>query len=197
MDNESIINELQECLDNSTVDHNANIMKQDTLKNAHIYCKVNKLSRQVSGPLIENYIKVKYNMKKNMASSCTGDLLQWGTTNMEVKISNGGKDCNRFNYVQIRMNHNCDYLFTAYYLCTSNLIKLGELFIFKISKEELKILILKHGSYAHGTKKKLGPITLDDLNDTENSKEYSLRPKFNDSLWKLLQNYRVDDVKTY
>lgn len=194
MSNQNLIDELQKCLDISKVDHYTRILEQDTLKNAHIYCKINMLSGQISGPLIENYIKVKYNMKKNGASSCTGDLMQGGTTNMEIKISNGGKDCNRFNYVQIRMNHNCEYLFTAYYLCASNLNNLGELFIFKMSKEELKVLILNHGSYAHGTIKKLGPITLDDLNNTENPKEYSLRPKIDDSLWKMLQDYRVDDI---
>ena len=109
------ISKLKNILDNSKINHKFNIMNQLTLKDAHIYCKLYNLSGQVTGPLIENYIKDKYNMLKNDASSCIGDL-QYNKENIEIKVSNGGKNNNKFNYVQLRMNHNCNYIrFLFYY----------------------------------------------------------------------------------
>jgi hypothetical protein len=39
-------------------------MSKKTLKDACIYCKINNLSGQVFGPIIENYIINNYHMKK-------------------------------------------------------------------------------------------------------------------------------------
>ena len=168
-------------------------MKETDIKRAHIYCKINQLSGQVSGPLIEHYIKNKYGMEKNNASLCKGDL-QHNQINFEVKISNGGKENNKFNYVQLRMNHDCVYIFTAYYISVDNVENEGELFIFKLNKKELKDLIYKHGGYAHGTVQKLGKITEDDLDNQENDKEYAIRPKYGDKCWAELLNFRVQDI---
>lgn len=168
-------------------------MKQPTIKDSHIYCKVHNLSGQVAGPLIEHYIKNKYNMLKNDASLCVGDL-KHNETNIEIKVSNGGKDHNKFNYVQLRMNHHCDYLLTAYYLDRSNVDNFGELFIFKLTKSNIKEMIVKYGGYAHGTVSKLGIITQNDLDDINNDKEYAFRPKYNDECWKSLLQYRINDI---
>ena len=190
----------------SKINHKIKIMNEKTIKDAHIYCKINNLSGQVSGPLIEYFIKQKYNMIKNSASLCIGDLkcieglnsvdglkcINSGT-NIEIKMSNGGKD-NKFNYVQIRMNHECDYLFTAYNLDLSNVDNLGELFLFKLTKNQLKPIILKYGNYAHGTIKKNGNISQEDLDNKTNSKEYSLRPKYNDDCWKMLLLFKIDHI---
>ena len=62
---------------------------------------IKQLSGQVSGPLIEYYIMMKYGMSKIKPSLCQGDL-QHNDINYELKISNGGKDNNQFNYVQLR-----------------------------------------------------------------------------------------------
>ena len=105
-------------------------------------------------------------------------------------MSNGGKENNKFNYVQIRLNHDCDYLLTAYHINEENINDYGELYIFKIKKQDLKNIIAKHGHYAHGTIKKLGEIKFDDLNEN-NDKEYALRPKFGDECWKSLLNFRI------
>lgn len=105
--------------------HSEIIMNLPTLKDAHIYCKYNNLSGQFTGPVIEKYIKLKYKMTKNNTSSCNGDL-KWNETNIEIKSSNGGKNNNKFNYVQLRMNHNCEYILTAYYIDYKNLDSLGE-----------------------------------------------------------------------
>lgn len=187
------IKKLYNILENSNINHNTEIIKESTLKDAHIYCKINNFSGQVSGALIENYIKVKYNMTKNKASSCIGDLNK-NNVNLEIKVSNGGKHHNKFNYVQIRMNHSCDYLLTAYYLHTKNVDRLGELFVFRLNKNNIKNLILKYGSYAHGTIKKLGVITKEDLNNIQNSKEYALRPTYGDACWRELLHFRIDEM---
>lgn len=177
----------------SKCDHKTEILTQPDLKRAHIYCKINQLSGQVSGSLIESYIKTKYNMAKNNASACIGDVYH-NQTNIEIKMSNGGKDHNRFNYVQLRMNHNCDYLCTAYYINKDNIETEGELFIFKISKENMKSLIIKYGGYAHGTIQTLGEITGEELNSPINIKEYAIRPKYGDKCWNALLQFRVNEI---
>jgi hypothetical protein len=186
---------LKQLLDSSRSNkiHTETIMTLPTLKHAHIYCKTHNLSGQFTGPVLENYIKMKYKMTKNNASSCNGDL-KLNETNVEIKASNGGKDNNKFNFVQLRMNHNCEYIFTAYYIDHTNVDNLGELYIFKLNKENMKQLIVKYGGYAHGTIGELGERTLEDLNDTNNSKEYALRPKYGDKCWNELLNFRIDEI---
>ena len=94
---------LKVLFDSTKIIHKTEILKEETLKYAHIYCKLNNLSGQSAGPAIECYIGHKYNMSKNSASECTGDLHHTGT-NYEIKSSFGGKDGNKFNFVQFRMN---------------------------------------------------------------------------------------------
>jgi hypothetical protein len=190
---EDIKEKLKNILGISKCNHKVEIMKEGDIKRAHIYCKINQLSGQVSGPLIEHYIKNKYGMEKNNASLCKGDL-QHNQINFEIKISNGGKENNKFNYVQLRMNHDCVYIFTAYYICIDNVETEGDLYIFKLNKKELKDLIYKYGGYAHGTVQKLGKITEEDLDNQENDKEYAIRPKYGDKCWIELLNYRVQDI---
>lgn len=179
--------------DNSNKIHTENIMKLPTLKDAHIYCKYNKLSGQYTGLILEKYIKIKYNMIKNNIYSCNGDL-KYNNTNIEIKASNGGKENNKFNFVQIRMNHDCEYILTAYYIDNNNLETLGELFIFKLNKENIKSLVLKYGGYAHGTVGKLGKISKEDLDDIINQKEYVLRPKYGSECWNELLKFRIDEI---
>ena len=173
--------------------HAETIMKLPTLKDSHIYCKYNNLSGQFTGPVLEKYIKIKYKMTKNNASSCNGDL-KCNEINIEIKASNGGKENDKFNFVQLRMNHKCVYILTAYYINYTNLDNLGELYIFKLNKENIKQLIIKYGCYAHGTIGELGKITMEDLNDPTNPKEYALRPKYDDKCWIELLNFRIDEI---
>lgn len=181
---------LKNLLLSKNINHKIIILKEKTLKDAHIYCKINNISGQTSGSIIENYIKEKYFLTKNKTSLCIGDL-KYKDVNLEIKISNGGKNNNRFNYVQIRLNHCCDYLLSAYYLEKANLEDLGELFLFKLNKKDLIELLLKFGCYAHGTVSKLGKITENDLKSKENTKEYALRPKYGDDCWKHLLKFRI------
>ena len=71
---EPIRKRLKLILDSSKVNHKEEILKKETLKDAHIYCKINNLSGQEAGPLIETFIKEKFNMEKNDPSACIGDL---------------------------------------------------------------------------------------------------------------------------
>lgn len=186
---------LKQLLDSSCSNkkHTENIMNLPTLKEAHIYCKFNNMSGQFTGPVLEKYIEKKYNMTKNNASSCNGDL-KCNDLDVEIKASNGGKENNKFNFVQLRMNHNCEYILTAYYIDYTNLETLGELYIFKLNKENIKQLIEKYGGYAHGTIGELGKITMDDLNDKGNQKEYALRPRYGDKCWNEMLQFRVDEI---
>ena len=182
---------LDSCRSNKV--HTENILKCPTLKDAHIYCKINNLSGQFSGPVLEKYIKTKYNMTKNNASTCTGDL-QCNDINIEIKVSNGGKENNKFNFIQLRMNHQCEYIFTAYHIDYTNIDNLGDLYIFRLNKENIKQLLVKYGGYAHGTIGELGNITIEDLNDVNNRKEYALRPKYGDKCWCELLQFRIDEI---
>jgi hypothetical protein len=185
---------LKNILHLSKCNHKKEIIKQSSnIKDAHIYCKVNQLSGQISGPLIEYYIKNTYNMSKNNSSLCIGDL-KYKNKNIEIKISTGGKENNKFNYVQLRINHNCDYILTAYYLSEKNIKNNGELFIFRLNKNNMKNIILKFGNYAHGTIQKLGIINKKDLNDHNNDKEYAIRPKYGDKCWNELLKYKIDNI---
>jgi hypothetical protein len=185
---------LRNILNLSKCNHKKEIFKQSSnIKDAHIYCKINQLSGQISGPLIEFYIKNKYKMIKNNASLCIGDV-KHKNKNIEIKISTGGKENNKFNYVQLRVNHNCDYILTAYYLSKENLKNMGELFIFRLNKKYMKEIILKFGTYAHGTIQKLGVIKQQDLNNPKNDREYAIRPKYGDKCWIELLKHRIDNI---
>jgi hypothetical protein len=183
---------LRKFLAKSAVDHWEEVMLCKSLKAAHVYCKTNSLPGQLTGPLIERYMRDAFQMTKINASACAGDLRRDGV-NYELKISNGGTKNNKFNYVQLRMTHQCEYILTAYYLDESNVKQMGELFVFRLDKKEMKQLILAHGSYAHGTKKVLGSISEEDLSRKDNQKEYALRPVYGDACWKALLKHRVPE----
>jgi hypothetical protein len=46
----------------------------------------------------------------------------------------------------------------------------------------------------HGTTEKLGSISKDDLNNSDNNKEYAIRPKYGDKCWYELLKFRVNDI---
>jgi len=188
------VNRLKEHLVFSKIKHEEEIMKLSSLKEANIYCVIHKLSAQQFGPLLEKYIRTKFHYIKNKAEKCIGDCYKDGK-NVEVKVSLGGANHTKFNFVQIRPSHDCDiYILTAYYLSNVNVENEGELFIFKISKEDIKNVIMFYGGYAHGTIKEHGYITMESLNDKKSLKEYALRPIKNDDCWNTLMSFRIDET---
>lgn len=194
MDKSQCVQRLREHLNVSNIKHRDEIMKLLTLKEAHVYCVLYNLSGQQYGPLLENFIRLKFNYIKNKSKDCIGDCSKDGK-NSEVKVSLGGVTHTRFNFVQIRPSHDCDtYIFTAYHLSSENVENEGELYIFKIPKIELKKIVLSYGGYAHGTIKEHGVITLDSMNDETSIKEYAIRPYVNDDCWKALMVFRVSET---
>jgi hypothetical protein len=186
---------LRELLNNSNINHKHDILKEQTFKDAHVYCLVNGLSAQTFGPLLEHYIMTTFNYKKNSASNCTGDFSK-NEDNYELKVSLGGASRKRFNFVQLRTKHMLSfYIFTAFHLTHDNAEREGDLYIFKIPKIDMIELILTHGTYAHGTVKQQKKITRESLNDENNRFEYAIRTTYNDSCWKDLLKYRVDEIE--
>lgn len=187
------VKRLKEHLSLLDIKHEDQIMKLKTLKEAHIYCVIHKISAQQFGPFIEKFIRMKFNYMKNNAKDCIGDCSKYGK-NSEIKVSLGGQTHTKFNFVQIRPSHDCDiYILTAYHLSIENVDDEGELYIFKVPKEEIKKIIVSYGGYAHGTIKEHGTITIESLNEEKSTKEYALRPIINDDCWKALKIFRVDE----
>jgi len=194
MDKTECVKKLKEHLALLKVNHEDQVMKQPTLKDAHIYCVIHNVLAQQYGLLLERYIRTKFNYIKNKAEDCTGDCSKDGK-NSEVKVSLGGATHTKFNFVQIRPSHDCDtYILTAYHLSSENVETEGELYIFKIPKAEIKKIIVFHGGYAHGTNKEHGSITIDSLNDEKSNKEYSIRPTINDECWKALLPFKITEM---
>ena len=195
MTKEDRVNKLKQHLVNANVKHDAQIMQLTTLKDAHVYCVLYGVSAQQYGPLLERFIRTTFNYVKNNANDCTGDCSKDGK-NSEVKVSIGGATHSKFNFVQIRPAHDCDnYILTAYHLCHDNVADEGDLYIFKISKDAIKKLIVSHGGYAHGTIKEHGAITTDSIDVEHVIKEYALRPSINDDCWKAMLPFRISETE--
>lgn len=191
MDKSERVKRLKEHLTLSKVRHEDQVMKLATLKEAHTYCVIHGVSAQQYGPLLERFIRTKFNYIKNKAEDCIGDCSKDGK-NSEVKVSLGGATHTKFNFVQIRPSHDCDtYILTAYHLSSENVEAEGELYVFKVPKTDIKKIVMSYGGYAHGTIKEHGAITIDSLNDEKSIKEYALRPTINDDCWKALMVFRV------
>lgn len=91
--------------------------------------------------------------------------------NYEIKTSVHAKK-SRINFVQIRPDHNIDfYILIAYNMYENYTI--GNAHIFKIPSNIIYDLIVKYGSYAHGTCSKLGLITIHNIKGR--NCEYALR----------------------
>jgi hypothetical protein len=187
------IQKLKQHLARSTIKHEKEIMKEANLKNAHLYCVINEVSAQKYGPLLEAYIRIKNNFTKNSASECNGDCFK-DNSNAEVKVSLGGAKHKKFNWVQLRVSHDIQYyILTAYHLTIDNLETGGDLYIFSVPKNDMLTLIAKYGSYAHGTANVNGAITINDLEDEKNVKEYAMRPLYGDKCWQDIMNFRINE----
>jgi hypothetical protein len=186
---------LREHLDVLKARHETEIMQLKTLKDAHIYCVLFHVSAQQYGPLLERFICATYGFRKTRARDCQGDCTTKDGKTMEIKVSLGGSSHRKFNYVQIRPAHDCDcYLFTAYHLSAENVERDGELYVFQLSKASMVEMLVQFGSYAHGTIKEHGPITLESIRESMESKsgvEYALRPTYGDACWNRLGDFLV------
>ena len=90
--------------------------------------------------------------------------------NYEIKLSLHARD-SRFNFVQIRPDHNIDYyIFIGYNLEFGDE---GQACMLVIPSDAIYRLIVKYGGYAHGTIDKLGALTLENMKGR--NCEYALR----------------------
>ena len=151
------------------------------------------------GVLIEHYICATTAYTPNSSSACIGDATKGGA-HYEFKVSLGGKTFNKFNYVQIRINHNVHYyLLIALHLSTANVMHSsthdGDLYIFKVSHTAMLALLRVYGQYAHGTVAKYGPVK-DSLNvaPETNEREFALRPAYGSACWLALMPHRVTEL---
>ena len=190
-----VVRRLREHLDRAAQDHGREIAAQPSLKRAHIYCVVNAVSSQKYGPLLEKFIIARHRMTRTRASAAAGDCSRGESGgSVEIKASLGGASHAKFNYVQIRPGHCVDeYVFTAFHLTAENCRGEGELYVFKIGKKALMDVVALYGGYAHGTIKKLGPITSESIREPSNTKEYALRPSFGDKCWRALIPFRIPE----
>ena len=113
--------------------------------------------------------------------------------NYEIKYSGHARN-SKINFVQIRPDHNVDYyIFVAYNMYDTE-SEIGKAYIFKVPSEVVYNLIVLHGGYAHGTVKKLGAITHENVKGR--GAEYALRcnpnVKAGGPLWEAIMEYRVD-----
>ena len=146
---------------------------------------------QPQSTLMERIIKTDLKIS-NPIDNISGDGCK-NNINYEIKVSIHSKD-SKLNIVQIRPDHNIDYYIIVYYNLYNN--NIGEGFILKIPSEELYNLVVKYGSYAHGTIIKQGKIILTNIKGNNN--EYALRcdpnikSKKNLKLYNELIRYKVE-----
>ena len=103
----------------------------------------------------------------------SGDGYKNGT-NFEIKCSVHAKG-SKLNFVQIRPDHQIDYYILIGYNMYANII--GKAFILKVPINTMHKLVIRFGSYAHGTCKELGKIN--EANLKGRHCEYALRCNLN------------------
>ena len=154
------------------------------------------LMRQYFGPqstISEKILKTDLEMG-DAPDEHSGDASKDGL-NYEIKASLHAKN-SKFNFVQIRPDHTVDYyVFLGYDLFHQDEAGIGKSYLFKIPSNDVYELIVEFGGYAHGTVKKLGKITRENLKGR--GCEYALRVsphckgKKNNALWQRLLSYEV------
>lgn len=137
-----------------------------------------------------SYIKNLFSLKKPL-NNTSGDGRSLNNKNIEIKVSLGNTK-GQFNFVQIRPDHEIDYyIFMCYNVHDGDI---GKIYWFLCPSYKIYKLIPKYGGYAHGTIKKNGIITLDNM--FGHNYEYALRPTsmHNTRLWdKLIKLFLCDE----
>jgi hypothetical protein len=148
------------------------------------------LSSQSYGSKLEAWIKNYFNLGSKI-DNLSGDA-SLNNKNFEIKVSVQGQN-GSFNYVQIRPFHNIDA-----YIILNYSIDLDEVIWLYIPHVEMPALINEWGTYAHGTLKQNGPITMDSI--LNNKYEYAIRPNMHKEdkhkakkCWNVLEQYKVTE----
>jgi hypothetical protein len=163
------------------------------------YCQILEhkciLAREYLSPQSTQFEKIiKKNLLINDAKNETSGDGYKNNIKYEIKCSIHSKKC-KINFVQIRPDHDIDfYILITYNMYYNN--ELGKAYVFKIPSYKLYELIVDYGGYAHGTVKKLGNITINNIKGR--NCEYALRcnPNCkkgkNYELWNKLIKYTTD-----
>jgi hypothetical protein len=159
-------------------------IRDKSIKDAHIYCLLEKVSRDVFGRLVEDHVKNRFELTPQHA--------------FQIKTAVGcGPQRIKFNFTQIRLCRAIElYYMTGYYLTKNNTDKKGELYIFRIKKEKMIFLLNRFGGYTKDTmKKKHGKITVAQLQaesiSDNNETSYALRPVLGEQCWDTLLEFSV------
>ena len=141
--------------------------------------------------LMETILKQELKLEEAKGPT-SGDCVKNGV-NYEVKFSIHGNG-SMLNFVQIRPDHNVHYYILVAYNMYDN-EDIGKAHIFKVPTKILHGMVVKYGQYAHGSRAKLGNITLENING--NGREYALRCNPNAKrgrsvdLWNWLRQYET------
>lgn len=162
MDYDSIVRKMRAKNDNKNI-----CIQETNLLRKCILCRY-LLSSNQWAPLLENYIKDKFNIQKPV-NNVSGDGCI-GNKNVEIKVSLGTQD-GEISFVQLRPSHDIQYyIFLVYDLFDGDL---GKNYWFLCRSLELYKLIPEYGKYSHGTISKNGEITINSI--ATPGLEYSLR----------------------
>jgi hypothetical protein len=179
------------------------ILEQKSIKDAFVFCQLKNILPQQYGSLLEYYIiKKEEGMKKNRESG-SGDCIKDGI-DYEIKVSIFSPG-HGFQFDQIRVNRcQVDYLLYGYLLNEENVDRLGDLFKFKLTHDEMKELLSKYGFYKGPTKSEIGGLSVaeslsgdggDDSSLNNNNKKhltYRLQAYPNSPCWKeMMEKYLV------
>lgn len=180
MNKKNLILLLKNKLLSDKTDHWVKIKSLKSINEAFAYSKVNLTGPQY-GPLLEKYLINRYKWKQIQAKKMCGDI----KTNrhvFELKVSLSGSEKKPFNFNGIRNQPIDFYILIAYYVDLKNSHDLGELFIFKLNKDELYALLGKH--FSHGCKS---------LWEKVDEKIKKLGVVYKSAKWSKLLKYRISE----
>jgi hypothetical protein len=167
--------------------------KETNILKKCILCK-RYLNSQASSPILESYIKTKFNITKPL-NAISGDGISPKQKNIEIKVSLGSSD-GQLNFVQLRPHHVIDYyLFLCYNLYEETI---GKIYWFLVPSKELYELLPEYGGYAHNSLEENGKITINNIYG-DNKYEYALRTnptKENKQKSKRLWNILIEKYNT-
>lgn len=139
--------------------------------------------------IIMNDLKIHQPVDEISGDGCKNGI------HYEIKTSIHSKG-SKINFVQIRPDHHIDYYILISYNLYDMSSQFGKAYIFKIPSSFLYELIIKYGGYAHGTRKKLGEISIHNIKG--NNYEYAIRCDPNKKngknydIWKELLKFEVN-----
>lgn len=165
------------------------IAEQDMLRKC-LLCKYYLSSNEWS-LLLEKHIKSLYKISKKK-NNTSGDGCFNNKYNVEIKVSLGTKN-STMNFVQLRPDHDIDYYILLAYDVHAD--KYGKIYWFLCRSEDIYKLLPKYGSYAHGSKEKLGSINSDNIKGR--NCEYALRPSpYKNGKAQELWNLMIESFQT-